>query len=195
MARENDLGRDPIRPLVWRIALPSMLAQCVSVLYSIVDRMYIGHIADVGDLALAGVGVIIVSASGKGEGGEAHTPEQKKRIEEYQAAVDDKPAVSPAQAPPDREHGVGIVLLHREHFRSLRNETQRVKVAQYDIRPDPQALGMLQAAVSSDDKIFISDSFRQRIKSGGAKNHTSAHKVTSFCHSTTFPPNGKPPEN
>lgn len=57
MARENDLGRDPIRPLVWRIALPSMLAQCVSVLYSIVDRMYIGHIAEVGDLALAGVGV------------------------------------------------------------------------------------------------------------------------------------------
>ena len=44
MARENDLGRDPIRPLVWRIALPSMLAQCVSVLYSIVDRMFIGHI-------------------------------------------------------------------------------------------------------------------------------------------------------
>lgn len=34
-----------------------MLAQFVSVLYSIVDRMYIGHIAGVGDLALAGVGV------------------------------------------------------------------------------------------------------------------------------------------
>ena len=57
MARTNDLGRDPIGPLVRRIALPSMLAQCVSVLYSIVDRMYIGHIPEVGDLALAGVGV------------------------------------------------------------------------------------------------------------------------------------------
>lgn len=57
MKRENDLGRDDIRRLVWRIALPSMLAQFVSVLYSVVDRMYIGHIADVGSLALAGVGV------------------------------------------------------------------------------------------------------------------------------------------
>ena len=54
---ENDLGRDDIRALVRRIALPSMLAQFVSVLYSIVDRMYIGHIPEVGEVALAGVGV------------------------------------------------------------------------------------------------------------------------------------------
>ena len=54
---ENDLGRDDIRALVRRIALPSMLAQFVSVLYSIVDRMYIGHIPGIGELALAGVGV------------------------------------------------------------------------------------------------------------------------------------------
>ena len=57
MALENDLGRDNIRQLVWRIAIPSMLAQFVSVLYSIVDRMYIGNIPEVGDIALAGVGV------------------------------------------------------------------------------------------------------------------------------------------
>ena len=54
---ENDLGRDDIRALVRRIALPSMLAQFVSVLYSIVARMYIGHIPGIGELALAGVGV------------------------------------------------------------------------------------------------------------------------------------------
>lgn len=57
MRQENDLGKDPIGKLVWRIAVPSMLAQFVNVLYSIVDRMYIGNIAEVGDLALAGVGV------------------------------------------------------------------------------------------------------------------------------------------
>lgn len=57
MAMENDLGRDDIRTLVRRIALPSMLAQFVSVLYSIVDRMYIGNIPGTGDLALAGVGI------------------------------------------------------------------------------------------------------------------------------------------
>ena len=57
MAVENDLGRDDIKKLVWRIAIPSMLGQFVSVLYSIVDRMYIGNIQGVGDLALGGVGV------------------------------------------------------------------------------------------------------------------------------------------
>ena len=57
MKTVNHLGTDPIGKLVPRIAFPSMLAQFVSVLYSIVDRMYIGHIASVGDLALAGVGV------------------------------------------------------------------------------------------------------------------------------------------
>ena len=57
MKLENDLRSDPIRPLVLRIAIPSMLAQLVSVLYSIVDRMYIGHIPDVGATALTGVGV------------------------------------------------------------------------------------------------------------------------------------------
>ncbi len=55
--QENDLGRDAIGTLVLRIAVPSMLAQFVSVLYSIVDRMYIGNIPMVGDVALAGVGV------------------------------------------------------------------------------------------------------------------------------------------
>ena len=57
MSARNDLGRDEIGKLVLRIALPSMLAQFVSVLYSIVDRMYIGHIPGEGDAALAGVGV------------------------------------------------------------------------------------------------------------------------------------------
>lgn len=51
----NDFERDPIPQLVLRLAIPTMLAQLVSVLYSIVDRMYIG--IGVGDLALAGVGV------------------------------------------------------------------------------------------------------------------------------------------
>ena len=57
MKLENDLGRDDVKKLVLRIALPSMLAQFVSVLYSIVDRMYIGNIDQVGSVALAGVGV------------------------------------------------------------------------------------------------------------------------------------------
>ena len=57
MRRTNDLGRDPVFRLVCRLAIPTMLAQLVSVLYSIVDRIYIGNIPGIGDLALAGVGV------------------------------------------------------------------------------------------------------------------------------------------
>lgn len=52
-----DLGRTPLQPLVKTIAIPAMVAQCVNVLYSIVDRIYIGHMANDGALALAAIGV------------------------------------------------------------------------------------------------------------------------------------------
>lgn len=55
--RENDLGRDPIGKLLLRLAVPTVTAQLVNALYNIVDRMYIGHIQGVGDLALTGLGV------------------------------------------------------------------------------------------------------------------------------------------
>lgn len=55
--RTNDLGRDPVGLLLFRLALPAVTAQLVNALYNIVDRMYIGHIRDVGDLALTGLGV------------------------------------------------------------------------------------------------------------------------------------------
>ncbi len=57
MKIQNDLGQDPIPRLVLHLAVPAMVAQFVNVLYSIIDRMYIGNIPDIGDLALAGVGV------------------------------------------------------------------------------------------------------------------------------------------
>lgn len=55
--RTNDLGHDPVFSLVCRLAIPTMLAQLVNVLYSIVDRIYISNIPGEGALALAGVGV------------------------------------------------------------------------------------------------------------------------------------------
>lgn len=57
MRVSTDLGRDSIPSLVLRLAIPSMIAQFVNVLYSIIDRIYIGHIPETGGLALAGVGV------------------------------------------------------------------------------------------------------------------------------------------
>lgn len=57
MKKATDLGKDKVPFLVLKLAVPSMLAQFVTVLYSIVDRMFIGNIPEVGDTALAGVGV------------------------------------------------------------------------------------------------------------------------------------------
>ena len=61
------LGTAPIGKLLFKLALPTVVAQLINMLYNIVDRIFIGHMADVGDLALTGVGVcmpviMIVSA-------------------------------------------------------------------------------------------------------------------------------------
>ena len=57
MKQTTDLGRDKVWLLVLKLAVPSMIAQFVTVLYSIIDRMFIGNIPKIGDLALAGVGI------------------------------------------------------------------------------------------------------------------------------------------
>ena len=57
MVKDSPLGTAPVGTLVLRLAIPAMLAQFVNILYSVVDRMYVGHIAGAGDAALAGVGV------------------------------------------------------------------------------------------------------------------------------------------
>lgn len=61
------LGTAPIGKLLFQLALPTVVAQLINMLYNVVDRIYIGHMPEVGDLALTGVGVcmpiiMIVSA-------------------------------------------------------------------------------------------------------------------------------------
>lgn len=61
------LGTEPIGKLLLQLALPTVAAQLINMLYNIVDRMYIGHIPGDGAMALTGVGVcmpiiMIVSA-------------------------------------------------------------------------------------------------------------------------------------
>lgn len=51
------LGTEPIGRLLLRLAVPTVMAQLINMLYNLVDRIYIGHISEVGDLALTGVGV------------------------------------------------------------------------------------------------------------------------------------------
>jgi len=51
------LGTAPVGPLLFKLAVPTITAQLVNVLYNIVDRMYIGHISEGGTNALTGLGV------------------------------------------------------------------------------------------------------------------------------------------
>ena len=51
------LGKEPVGRLLLKLALPTVAAQVINMLYNIVDRIYIGHIPEVGSLALTGVGV------------------------------------------------------------------------------------------------------------------------------------------
>lgn len=91
-SRKIDLGTERIGRLLFRLAIPTVTAQVVNVLYNMVDRIYVGHIPEVGTQALTGLGVcmpliLVVSAfaaligsggaprasifMGKGEGEEA----------------------------------------------------------------------------------------------------------------------------
>lgn len=54
---EARLGTERMLPLVFKMALPAVAAQFVNLLYNIVDRIYIGHIPEIGTNALAGIGV------------------------------------------------------------------------------------------------------------------------------------------
>ena len=54
---EEALASAPIGRLMFKLAVPAVAAQLINMLYNIVDRIYIGHIPQVGQLALTGVGV------------------------------------------------------------------------------------------------------------------------------------------
>ena len=68
MDEEKDfLGTEPVGRLLFRLAVPTVTAQLINMMYNIVDRIYIGHIPEEGAMALTGVGVcmpliMIVSA-------------------------------------------------------------------------------------------------------------------------------------
>lgn len=51
------LGTVPVKKLLFELSVPAILAQIVNVLYNLIDRIFIGHIDQIGSLALTGVGV------------------------------------------------------------------------------------------------------------------------------------------
>ena len=67
MENKEFLGTEPVKKLLFKLAVPTVIAQIINMLYNIVDRIYIGHMPENGALALTGVGVcmpviLIVSA-------------------------------------------------------------------------------------------------------------------------------------
>lgn len=57
ITKENKMETEKIGRLLFSMAFPAIIAQIINVLYNIVDRMYIGHIPEIGAEALTGVGV------------------------------------------------------------------------------------------------------------------------------------------
>ena len=67
MTNEEKLGSAPLFRLMMSMGIPTLVAQIINLLYNIIDRIYIGHIPDVGATALTGVGlalpmIVIISA-------------------------------------------------------------------------------------------------------------------------------------
>lgn len=55
--KDEKLGTAPLGRLIFSLAIPAVVAQLINVIYNMVDRIYIGHIPDVGTEALAGLGL------------------------------------------------------------------------------------------------------------------------------------------
>ena len=69
MENKEFLGTEKVSKLFVKLAVPTVVAQLVNLLYNMVDRIYIGHMKNIGSLALTGVGVcmpviMIISAFG-----------------------------------------------------------------------------------------------------------------------------------
>ncbi|EJP6471503.1 MATE family efflux transporter [Clostridium sp. FAM 1755] len=59
MDRQKQLGEENVKKLLLKFSIPAIMGMLVNALYNIIDRMYIGHIKDVGSLAITGVGLTL----------------------------------------------------------------------------------------------------------------------------------------
>lgn len=77
-SRSHDFSIGPVRSRILQQALPLTLAQIVQLLYNVVDRIYIGHLPEIGDVALTGLGitfpVIVIIAAFTALFGQGGTP-------------------------------------------------------------------------------------------------------------------------
>ena len=63
MDNKQDISKQmataPVWSLIIKLSIPAILAQIVNLFYNVVDRIYIGHMEDVGTVALTGVGLCV----------------------------------------------------------------------------------------------------------------------------------------
>lgn len=59
MVNNEFLGKESIGKLLFKLSIPTVIAQIINMLYNLVDRIFIGHMEENGDLALTGVGVCL----------------------------------------------------------------------------------------------------------------------------------------
>lgn len=57
MNKQERLGKDPVGKLLLEFSIPTIISMMVNALYTIIDRIYIGHISGIGYLAIVGVGI------------------------------------------------------------------------------------------------------------------------------------------
>ena len=96
-----------------------------------------------------------------------------------QTAVEQKFPAVPLQPQPGRQHGVGVVLLHRKHVGPRRGKAQGVKVADDFIGGDAQFFRMAQSPVRGDHPGIPRDRPGQSVKFRRAKDNTF-HSLFSF---------------
>ena len=107
-----------------------------------------------------------------------------------QCSVDHKILKSQRKTLAHRQHGVGIILFHREHIGCCGDKAQRVKITQNDVRRDAKLLGVAVAAVGGYDHIVRRYFLRQVRKAAGTKDHTLCHPKRLLFHFFSFYHNG-----
>ena len=55
----EQMATAPVWSLIIKLSIPAIFAQIVNLLYNVVDRIYIGHMEDVGTMAITGVGICV----------------------------------------------------------------------------------------------------------------------------------------
>ena len=59
MDKEEALANESVPKLFFSLAIPAVFSQCINLLYNVVDRIFVGHIADTGALAFTALGVCV----------------------------------------------------------------------------------------------------------------------------------------